>query len=245
MALGAGSVECQHMTAIRTDFSDQDVAPVWSCPPGSELPGGFLAWKRLRVGSRCETWLAWSVALWCPAVLKLPRPHQIEHPLAACSLGREVTALRGHTHPALPRLYQDGTTADIPYLAMEYVDGPGLDEELRGIDPLPEPEVALLGAQLLSGLLALHRRGIAVVDLTPSAVILRDQRPVLIDFGSARRIGSHLPGAAGAPGYAAPELDNGEPISAGMDLYSLGVILHQALTGSALRPAHRSPLTQL
>lgn len=223
------------MTAIRTD-----VAPVWSCPPGSELPGGFLAWKRLRVGSRCETWLAWSVSLWCPTVVKLPRPHQVEHPLAACSLGREVTALRGQAHPALPRLYQDGTSADIPYLAMEYVDGPGLDEELAAGGPLPEPEVALLGAQLLTGLLALHRRGIALVDLTPRAIILRDQRPIMIDFGSARRIGSALPNPPATPGYAAPELTRGEPISAGMDLYSLGRILNAALT-----PSRRTPLTQL
>ena len=227
------------MTAIRTDFSDQDVAPVWSCPPGSELPGGFLAWKRLRVGLRCETWLAWSASLWCPAVVKLPRPHQVEHPLAACSLGREVTALCGQAHPALPRLYQDGTTADIPYIAMEYIDGPGLDEELAASGPLAEPEVALLGAQLLTGLLALHRRGIAVVDLTPSAVILRDQRPVMIDFGSARRIGSSLPGAVGTPGYAAPELASGEPISAGMDLYSLGRILDEAVAEFTHTPLAR------
>jgi serine/threonine protein kinase len=224
------------MTAMRTDFRESDVAPVWSCPPGTELPGGFLAWKRLRVGSRCETWLVWSVSLWCPAVLKLPRPHQIDHPLAACSLGREVTALRDQCHPALPRLYADGTTADIPYLAMEYIDGPALDEELRSF--LSEPEVALLGAQLLTGLLALHRRGIALVDLNPRAVILRDQRPVIIDFGSARRIGSTLPGATATLGYAAPELPS-EPISAGMDLYSLGKILSRAHPGS------RTPLADL
>ena len=218
---------------LSTDIDEQDGAPVWLCAPGSELPGGFLAWERLGVGLRSETWLVWSVPLWCPAVLKLTRPHQIEHPRAARSLTREAAALSGQPHPALPRLYRDGSTADIPHIAMEYIDGPALDEELTANGPLAEPEVALLGAQLLTGLVGLHRRGMAHVDLTPANIILRDLRPVLIDFGSARRIGRSQPigRPIGTPGYAAPELETGEPISSGMDLYGLGAILHEALTG--------------
>jgi serine/threonine protein kinase len=225
---------------LSTDFDELDGAPVWLRPPGSELPGGFLARERIGLGPLCETWLAWSVQLWCPAILKLPRPHQIEHPRAARALSRESAALCENPHPALPRLYRDGTAADIPHLAVEYIDGPALDEELSANGPLPEPEVALLGAQLLTGLLALHRRGIAQVNLKPGNVILRDLRPVLIDFGSARRIGMpQLSGhPIGTPGYAAPELDTGEPISAGMDLYSLGAVLREARLG---RPTYAGP----
>src|SRR2546421_1583721 len=222
MALGRQSGNGQRMPAVRgPDVDKLDGAPVWLCAPGSGLPGGFLAWRRLGVGYRCETWLVWSVSLWCPAVLKLPRPHQLEHPRAARALHREVAALCGQQHPALPRLYHDGTAADIPHIAMEYVDGPALDEELTSDGALSEPEVALLGAQLLTGLLALHHRRIAHVDLTPAKIIQRDMRPVLTSFGSARRIGMPA-GSLGSPGYAAPELETGEPISAGMDLYALG-----------------------
>jgi len=227
------------MTAVLgTDVNELDGAPVWFCSPGSELPGGFLAWRRLRVGLRCEAWLAWSVPLWCPAVLKLPRPHQIEHPDAARALHREVAALQGQPHPALPRLYHDATTADIPHIALEFIEGPTLEEEIAN-GPLSEPEVALLGAQLLTGLLALHRRRIAHANLTPGHVILRDMRPVLVGFGSARRIG--MPGGpAGTPGYTAPERRTREPISAGNDLYGLGAILYEALTGT---PASDRPRT--
>lgn len=226
------------MTAVLgTDVDEVDGAPVWFCAPGSELPGGFLAWRRLGVGLRCETWLAWSVSLWTPAVLKLLRPHQLEHPRA---LHREVAALQGQPHPALPRLYQDATTADIPHIALEYVDGPTLNEELAASGPLSEPEVALLGAQLLTGLLALHHKRIAHVNLTPAKIVQRDMRPVLTGFGSARRIGMPA-GPLGTPGYAAPELETGEPVSAGMDLYSLGAILHEALTGQSTYFAVRRP----
>lgn len=213
---------------------DEDGAPVWSCPPGTELVDGFLAWERLGVGSRCESWLVWSARLWCPSVLKLTRPHQVEHPYGVRAMVREVAALQGNHHPALPRLYRDGSTAPVPHIALEYVDGPMLDEELSADGPLEEPEVALLGAQLLTGLLALHRRGIAHVDLKPESIVLRDMRPVLIDLGSARRIGARQPSGylIGTAGYTAPELEAGEPISAAMDLYSLGAILHEALLGA-------------
>jgi serine/threonine protein kinase len=246
------------MTAVLgTEIDEVDGAPVWCGVPGSALPGRFLAWRRLGIGLRCETWLAWSVSSWSAAVLKLPRPHQIEHPRATRALHREVAALTGQPHPALPRLLHDGTTSEIPHIAMEYADGPALHEELASEGPLAEPAVALLGAQLLTGLLALHHKRIAHVDLTTAKVIQRNMRPLLTGFASARRIGMPA-GSLGTPGYAAPELEKGEPISAGMDLYALGAILHEALSGrptfdptySAVkrpppRPAGRSQLAEL
>jgi serine/threonine protein kinase len=226
----------------------EDGAPVWSCRAGTELVDGFLAWQRLAVGSYCETWLVWSGWMWCPAVLRLTRPHRVEHPRGTSPLAREVAALNGNHHPALPRLYRDGSTARVPYLALEYVEGPRLDEELTVDVPLEEPEAALLGAHLLTGLLALHRRGIAHLGLTPKAVVLRDMRPVLIDFSAARRIGPRPRAgrSAGAPGYGAPELEYGEPVAATMDLYSLGAVLHEALCGEPAfdpaTPARERPL---
>jgi serine/threonine protein kinase len=224
-----------------------DGAPVWDCQPGAELPGKHLAWQRLGVGHRCETWLAWSVPLWCPVVVKLARPGQLDSPRAARSLGREVAALAGATHPALPRLLADGRAAPVPYLVVEYLDGPALDEELDN-GPLSGQEVAQLAGPLVAALSHLHERGLAHVDLKPPNVILRDGRPVLIDFGSARPIDSRLsPGKPiGSPGYSAPELEAGEPIAATMDMYGLGAVLHESLTGQPAFdpaiPASRRPM---
>ncbi len=227
---------------------DVDGKPVWSCGQDTELIEGALAWDRLGVGLRCEAWLVWFVPMWCPAVVKIPRPHQIGQPRARRSLAREVAALGGNNHPSLPRLYRDGTEEARPHLVLEYIDGPALDEE----PALDEPEVALLGAQLLTGLLALHQRGVAHVDVKPENVVLRDMRPVLIDFGSARHIGTPQPAGrpVGTAGYAAPELEASEPIAASMDLYSLGALLHEARTGRrtfdpALPAAERPPAPPL
>jgi serine/threonine protein kinase len=198
---------------------------------GLVLAGGFRAWERLGVGARCETWLAWSPSLWCAAVVKLPRPDMVAHPRARLSLKREVAALQENPHPVLPRLYVDGSSEPLPYVAMEYVDGPALDEEADDHGKLDSVDTALLGAQLLSGLAALHRRGIAHVDVKPENIVLRDARPMLIDFGSARPIGASQPPGrpVGTLGYAAPEMEACQPISAAMDVYGVGATLREVL----------------
>ncbi|HEX5493306.1 MAG TPA: serine/threonine-protein kinase [Mycobacteriales bacterium] len=237
-----------------TELDEDDGEPVWDRPEGAELVAGYLAWERLGVGLRCETWLVWSTKLWYPAVLKLARPHQVTHPRAVRSLNREIAALTGNQHPCLPRLFTDGTTDPLPHIAVEYIDGPTLDEELDTNGPIGAAETASLAAQLLAGIIALHDRDLAHVDLKPENVVLRDGRPVLIDFGSVRRIGAPQPlgRPVGTAGYAAPELEACVPIAAGMDLYGLGTILFETLTGepafdaalpAACRPAPDVPST--
>jgi serine/threonine protein kinase len=222
-------------------LDDEDGEPVWSFPEGSLLPGGFQAWERLGVGHRTETWLVWSPRLWTPAVLKLPRPHLVEHPRAARTLIREVAALRDNAHPVLPRLYADGMAEPVPYIALEYVDGPTLADEIDETGPLVLADVAMLGIQLLTALRVLHQRGLAHVDVKPENVVLRDGRPVLIDFGSAREIGAGQPAGrpVGTEGYAPPEMEACAPISPAMDVYALGMTLREALTG--VPPAAEAP----
>jgi eukaryotic-like serine/threonine-protein kinase len=207
-----------------------DGEPVWPYAENDPLPGGYHAWERLGVGLRCETWLVWSPRLWTPAVVKLPRPHHVDHPRAARALRREVAALRDNPHPVLPRLYADGTEDIVPYISSEYIDGPTLADELDECGPLAGADVALLGIQLLTGLRALHQRGIAHLDVKPDNVVLRDGRPILIDFGSAREIGTPQPAGhpVGTLGYASPEMEACEPIAAAMDVYALGVTLREA-----------------
>ncbi|WP_127506858.1 serine/threonine-protein kinase [Actinoplanes solisilvae] len=244
---------------------DVDGEPIWEFAEGTRMPGGFCAWERLGVGQRCETWLVWSPRLWITAVLKLPRPHQVKHPRAKRALAREVIALRDNPHPVLPRLYAADVTGPMPYIVMEYVDGPTLADEVDDDGKLVETEVATLGLQLLTGLRALHTRGLAHVDVKSENVVLRDGRPILVDFGSARELGTPQPAGkpVGTTGYAAPEMEACEPISAGMDIYALGITLREALTGDppvegktpkpvhdvidrlyAPDPAHRPSLTE-
>jgi serine/threonine protein kinase len=228
-------------------IDDEDGLPVRTCRPGDILTadpvyGDLRAIELLGTGHRCETWLVWSTRLWHPAVLKIARPHQVDHPRARRTLEREVAALAGRpVHPVLPRLLADGAGSRAPYLLIEYVDGLTLADEIDENGPLDPAETALLGCELLSAVAALHLRGLAHLDVKTENVMLRDGRPMLVDFGSARRIGSPQPPGqpVGTPGYAAPELDACAPVSVAMDLFGVGAVLAEALTGSPFpdRPA--------
>jgi serine/threonine protein kinase len=191
-----------------------------------------VACERLGVGTRCETWLGWSQLLWCPVVVKMARPHQRIHPRARLSLTREVSALQNNPHPVLPRLLGTRLDAGIPHVILEFLDGAPLDEVIDDA-PLDRISTAMLGTQLLSALTAVHRRGIAHLDIKPENVILHDCRPTLVDFGSARLIGSAQPAGSpvGTAGYAAAEMEACQPISSSMDVYGVGVTLREAVTG--------------
>ena len=241
------------MLALEADVDlDEDGAPISRYTPGDRLPGDCLAGERLGIGQRCETWLAWSPQLWCPVVVKFPRPHQMTHPRARQSLGREVAALGGNLHPGLARLYEDGTQAPEPYVVVEFIDGIALDDEIDENGAFEPHEIALLATALLAALRTVHARGLAHVDIKPANIVLANGRPVLLDFGSSRAIGASQPPGkpVGSPGYAGPDLERCEPISAAMDLFGLGATLYETMTGLAafdpdLAAADRPTLTAL
>lgn len=221
---------------------DEDGDPVWTYREGDLLPGGYPAVDRLGVGLRCEAWLVWAPRLWCPAVLKLARPHQVGHERAVRSLRREVAALAGAVHPGLPRLFADGTGDEVPHVLVEYVDGPTLDEEL--VDgPFDPVEAALVAVQVLAAVADLHARGRAHLDVKPENVVLRDGRPVVIDFGSARELGAPQPPGRpiGTFGYAAPEQEDCLPVSSTMDCYAVGATLYELVTGKPVGQAGPVP----
>lgn len=214
-------------------LDDSDRFPVWPLDPGETALGDHLAIERLGVGHRCETWLAWSAALWAPVVLKVARPHQVTHPRALATLRREVAAIEGLRHPALPGLVAVHLDDPVPHVVTEYVDGPTLADAVDEDGAFTPEETALLGTQLLSALAQLHRRGLAHLDVKPENVVLRDGRPVLIDFGSSRRLGNLQPAGkpVGTVGYSAPEMEACAPISVSMDLFGLGATMAESLTG--------------
>jgi serine/threonine protein kinase len=230
--------------AATHDLDEEDGAPIWGYAEGDLMPGGQLAVTRLGIGIRCETWLAWSTSPWCPVVVKLARPHQVEHPRASRALRRESVALAGAAHPAMPRLIADGIQSAVPHLVMEYVDGPSLADELDRAGATSGRNAVLLGAQILAVVADLHARGLAHLDLKPENVVLRDGRPVVIDYGSARVIGAEQPAGypIGTEGYAAPEQEECRPISPTMDCYGVGAILYESLTDESIRAERRYDL---
>jgi serine/threonine protein kinase len=216
---------------VRIEGDAGDGLPAWDPDLGEPLVPGFLAWDTLTVGHHRETWLCWSVDLWAPAVVKIVRPAW--KPSWTEALDREVRALAAVAHPALPRLLADDRCGDVPHIAVEYLDGPALDQCVDADGTFPAADVARLGVLVLGALRALHGAGHAHLDLSPANVLLVDRRPRLVDLGASRPLGSWLePGEAlGTDGYRAPELDGapGAVVTTAQDVYSLGAVLLRIL----------------
>lgn len=143
-------------------------------------------------------------------------------------LTREARLLARLEHPGIVRLYGTGESEGLPYLVMELVEG----RPLSALLPLAPERVVELGAALLEALDFAHARGVVHLDLKPSNILVDAAgRPHIADFGVARLAGVQTQqGLAGTPAYLAPEALGGAAPDARMDLYALGVVLHQALS---------------
>ncbi len=156
----------------------------------------------------------------------------------------EANMLARLQHASLPRIYEHFLEGNRWYLVMDFIDGETLDERLRRTPgrKLPPPEVVEIGIQLCEVLDYLHKLQPPVIfrDLKPSNVMLTHEGHLyLIDFGIARIF---KPGQAkdtkayGSIGYSAPEQFDREQTTDQADIYSLGITLHEMLSGSI--PAH-------
>ena len=166
-----------------------------------------------------------------------PRPGADREELLA-RFNREVSLNLRIDHPSVARAYRSGTAGEIPFIEMEYVPGRTLraildDEGVMGLEPSSAART-VRGAAV--GVHAAHRAGILHRDLKPSNLMIRESGAVsVLDFGFARdTIGpgiSHDSLVFGSPQYLAPEVSLGEKASVESDVYSLGVIAFEALTG--------------
>ena len=133
------------------------------------------------------------------------------------------------------RIYDQGFTGDYPYIAMEFLPSGTLASRIR--EGLTTRSALRVASQIAQALEAIHSRGIVHRDLKPANILFRaDGRPVLVDFGLARdmRQNSTLTVAGqflATPRYMSPEQCLGHPIDARSDLYSLGAVLFEMITG--------------
>ena len=168
--------------------------------------------------------------------LKFPLPEQRLDGGAKARFLREARAAGGLDHPNICHIHEAGeTTAGHLFLAMSFYEGETLRSRIARADPLPVAEACRIAAQIASGLSAAHGRGITHGDLKPANVmILPDGTVKVLDFGLARAKGAPAPGTAvtlGTVAYMAPEQIRGEPADARADLWALGVVCYEMLTG--------------
>ena len=151
-------------------------------------------------------------------------------------LAREYEAVSGIRHPAVVELHDYGVHAGREFLAMEYFPQGDLRSRMR---QALDPGIALYFLrQIAAGLEAIHQAGIAHRDLKPDNVMMRQDGMIAIaDFGVAKQVSMHITdtGAGdvvGTPYYLSPEQALGKPVDARCDIYSLGVLAYEMLTGT-------------
>ncbi|MCY1009745.1 protein kinase [Nannocystis pusilla] len=149
---------------------------------------------------------------------------------------REVRLARRISHPNVARTHDMGEHGGVPFLIMEFVDGTTLQELLRddtGAAGLAPARAARIALSVCEALTAAHAAGVVHRDLKPANILLEAEgRVVLTDFGIARPLdGQHTQGLLGTPVYMAPEQVAGAPVDARTDLYAVGLVLFEMLTG--------------
>jgi len=162
---------------------------------------------------------------------------------------REAQAAGILNHPGIVTVHDAGVdeASGLSYIAMEYIEGKSLKDALRGGHMFAFSEVARIGAALAGALDYAHSKGVVHRDIKPANIILTPQGQVKItDFGVARMESSNLTATGqfiGTPNYMSPEQVTGSAIDGRSDLFSLGVVLFELMTGS--RPFVGASLTEV
>lgn len=203
--------------------------------------GHYRILERLGEGGMGEVFLAEDETLGRRVALKLPSSSLARDPESRDRLLREARAAATLNHPHVCVVHEVGEASDgRPFIAMEYLAGETLAARLtRG--PLTQAEVLTLGVEATEALAAAHAHGVVHRDLKPANIILTAHGAKLLDFGlasvgSAESGDGHPRAVMGTLRYMSPEQARGELVDHRSDLYSLGLVLHEAATGR--RPGH-------
>jgi serine/threonine protein kinase len=181
--------------------------------------------------------------------IKFLSPVLAGNPELVARFAREIEVLAGLDHPAIVRVLEQGEDAGVPWFAMELVEGEDLRARLRR-GGLERDEVAAIFDRLLAALAHAHDRGVVHRDLKPANVLLAPDGARLADFGVARWEAEELGAATrltetaaiiGTLPYMSPEQRRGGAIDRRSDLFSLGVMLYEASTGSVPQGAFPAP----
>ena len=212
--------------------------------------GRYQVDDRLGEGAMADVYRAHDPDIGRTVAIKVLKPELAREPEIVARFLREARAAGALSHANIATIYDVGETNGVAYIAMELIDGQPLDALLLTHGRMPYERVLAIGHQLASALAYAHRNGVVHRDIKPSNILLSadGKTAKLLDFGVAR-IGDMDAAAAdrqlartqvgqliGTPRYMSPEQALGLPVDRRSDLFSLGVVLYEMVTGKVAFP---------
>ncbi|MGH9857452.1 MAG: serine/threonine-protein kinase, partial [Acidobacteriota bacterium] len=205
--------------------------------PGSSLSNRYKIVKLLGIGGMGRVYLARDEDLNIDVALKLIRPELLGDDIAVDRFKNELVLARKVSHKNVARIHDLGEIDGLKFLTMSYISGKTLRDVIRESGPLAVDRAVNILTQIAEGVSAAHEEGVIHRDLKPANILLDDaDRAYVTDFGIARSLDQADHTAAGVllgtPAYLSPEQTWGEKADMRADIYALGLILHEMLTGN-------------
>lgn len=193
----------------------------------------FTVAYRISSGMNADVFAVWHHELLAPLVCKRLKPASRDYAKHRDLFFLEAEALAAANHPGIVRLFEFNSEGESPYLLLEHVGERTLRDELRENGAFETARAVRIVQHVAAAVAHIHSKGFLHRDLKPSNIISRGGRPVLIDFGVVWRIAPDRtpPDRSGTPQYLAPEQINREKLSPATDVYGLGMLLFELLTG--------------
>jgi len=204
--------------------------------PGRVLGGRYRLVEELARGGMATVWIADDPLLSRRVAVKILRAELAANEGTRARFRNEAASAAQLAHPNIVATYDTGDDDGTAYIVMELIDGPTLRHLIDEAGSLPVEEVLRIGAQVANALDAAHRAGLIHRDVKPANVLVPDAGPVKVtDFGIAKAAGeedlTRTGVVMGTARYLAPEQVNGKPMDSRGDVYSLGLVLFEALWG--------------